>query len=150
MQLDHERPGLAVDLGRCGQQGEQGGFVGLFKRGSAIALKLAYLLIDERANRLDQIVGQTKRVAAVAVMQTDRRVQPCGADSAGHGGAERRVTVIEQIIGRRTVSFAAKRSVRKKCLPINLSGLGLDVGWVPGAHFARQGHELFVLQVVEP
>lgn len=63
---------------------------------------LPYMQIDERAVRLDQVVGKVEGILFAVVEQTDSRVQAVGHQSARDGAAQDGVAIIERAVDQRS------------------------------------------------
>ena len=91
---------------------EQGLFAGAIER-SVVPVRPNVLnnrSVHDGSVRLHQVIGQTKRVIAIVVVESERRVQPGGADCATHDGAKYGVAVVEQSVGVGGVKATAEKT----------------------------------------
>jgi hypothetical protein len=109
--LDHERADLIAEADAVGQNFEDCGFRGLIQFFVALLVEFADAVVDQRAKRLNQVVSETKGVAAVAVVEADAGEQAGGDDGAGNRGADDGVTVVEKAVEAGEVGVAAKDEV---------------------------------------
>ena len=69
-----------------------------------LAHQPVHLAIDDRPERLHQVVDQHKRVAAVGMHQAEARMQPGRHDRARDAGAQHGVAVVEKAVQSATVA----------------------------------------------
>jgi len=141
---DHQGAFEAGDHDGAVEDFQEGGlgFFGQFAIGRVgLGVQLANFFFDESAEGLDEVVGEGEGVVAVSVVDAEGGQESCAAKSAGHGGAEDDVAVVEQGIGGRSLAMPAEGGVLQEGGPEPGGGLGLDVIGIAGADASAEGHQ---------